>query len=151
MYSRSEASNIKKEFWTNFGLYMKPVKSAAGNTINWINYKTGIRHIYFRMDATKRNATIAIEIKHSTAEERILYYEQLESLKTIFDQTVEEEWEWQSVFYDEDGFPASRIFTMIENVNVFNKTDWAAIISFLKDRIIKLDTFWNDVKFQFEV
>lgn len=151
MYSKAEASDIKKEFWTRFGLYMKPVKNAGGYPVNWINYKTGIRHLYFRMDAGKRTAVIAIEIKHRAEEERLLIYMQFESLKGYFKDTMEEDWEWQPVFYDDDGSEASRIFTMLENVNVFNKETWPSIISFLKERIIKLDLFWNDVKIQFEI
>lgn len=151
MYSKAEASDIKKEFWTRFGMYMKPVKNAEGNTINWINYKTGIRHLYFRMDTGKRTAAIAIEMKHPSEEERLLIYEQFESLRDYFKDTIGEDWEWQQVFYDDDGSTASRIFTVLENVNVFNKESWPYIISFLKERMIKLDLFWNDVKIQFEI
>jgi len=134
-----------------FGMYMKPVKNAEGNTINWINYKTGIRHLYFRMDATKHNATIAIEMKHPLPEERTLVYEQFEILKSYFAGIMQEPWEWQHRFYDEDGSCASRIFTQLEGVSIFKKEDWPEIISFFKDRIIKLDTFWADVKTQFEI
>ncbi len=151
MYGKAEASNIKKEFWTTFGLYMKPVKNAEHLTINWVNYKTGIRHIYFRMDATKREAAIAIEIKHPDAAGRALVYEQMEALKTYLEQVLEEPWIWQPVFYDEDGSSASRIFTQLDGVSIFNKEHWPAIISFFKERIIKLDLFWNDVKTQFEL
>lgn len=150
MYSKAEASNIKKEFWTSFGMYMKPVKNAEGHTVNWINYKTGIRHIYFRMDAGKREASVAIELKHSAAAERTLVYEQFEQLRSYFDKVLQESWEWQPVFYDEDGSAASRIFIQLEGVNIYNRADWPAIIAFLKERIIKLDAFWNDVKPQFE-
>ncbi|MCH5718811.1 DUF4268 domain-containing protein [Niabella hibiscisoli] len=132
MYSKSEASNIKKEFWTKFGLYMKPVKNAEHLTINWINYKTGIRHIYFRMDASKREATIAIEIKHPDAASRALVYEQMELLKGYLEGVLGESWIWQPNFYDEDGSSASRIFMQLEGVNVFDKEHWPVIISFLR-------------------
>lgn len=151
MYSKSEASNIKKEFWTTFGMYMKPVRNAEDLTINWVNYKTGIRHIYFRMDATKREATIAIEIKHPDAAARLLVFEQMKTLKNYLEQTLEESWIWQQQFYDEDGSSASRIFRQLDGVSIFKKEHWPAIISFFKERIIKLDLFWSDVKTQFEL
>ncbi len=150
MYSKSEASNLKKEFWTTFGMYMKPVKNAEQLTINWVNYKTGIRHIYFRMDAAKRDATIAIEVKHPDTAARLTAYGQLESLKPYLEQILGESWIWQPSFYDEDGSSASRIFTTLEGVSVFNKEHWPAIISFFKERMIQLDLFWSDVKAQFE-
>ena len=51
MYSKHEASQLRQEFWTPFGRYMQPVLSSEGERVNWINYKTGAKHIYFRMDA----------------------------------------------------------------------------------------------------
>jgi hypothetical protein len=38
---------------------MKPVPSASGQPVNWINYKTGIRNIHFKMDADNTSAVIA--------------------------------------------------------------------------------------------
>ncbi|HOZ84575.1 MAG TPA: DUF4268 domain-containing protein [Niabella sp.] len=150
MYSKSEASNIRKTFWTAFGKYMKPIKDAEGNSINWINYKTGVRHIYFRMDADKRKATVSIEIKHLPKDTRLEYFAKFEMLKSYFSKIIQEQWHWQQKFYDEDGSEASRIMVELEPVNIFRQEDWPAIISFFKERIVLLDRFWKDVKFQFE-
>ena len=49
MYSKAEATQLRQAFWTAFGQYMAPVPSAEGETTNWINYKTGFKHLYFRM------------------------------------------------------------------------------------------------------
>ncbi|MFA6277828.1 MAG: DUF4268 domain-containing protein, partial [Pedobacter sp.] len=64
MYSKEEASKTRQQFWITFGKYMKPILSAEGLPINWINYKTGIKNIYFRMDAEQHKAIISIEITH---------------------------------------------------------------------------------------
>ena len=69
MYSKEQISKLKTQFWTNFGQYMKPVPGASGMPVNWINYKTGIRHIHFKMDADNTKAVIAIEISHPKEEE----------------------------------------------------------------------------------
>ena len=50
MFSRQEASQLRKEFWTAFGTYMKPVPSAEGEKVNWLNYKTGEKDVFFKMD-----------------------------------------------------------------------------------------------------
>ena len=63
MYSKQQASLLRKNFWTRFGQYMRPVKNSEGGSINWLNYKTGIKHIYFRMDANTDHARIAIELR----------------------------------------------------------------------------------------
>lgn len=129
---------------------MKPIKDAEGNSINWINYKTGVRHIYFRMDADKRKATVSIEIKHLPKDTRLEYFAKFEMLKSYFSKIIQEQWHWQQKFYDEDGSEASRIMVELEPVNIFRQEDWPAIISFFKERIVLLDRFWKDVKFQFE-
>ncbi|MGZ8552516.1 MAG: DUF4268 domain-containing protein, partial [Chitinophagaceae bacterium] len=65
MYSKQEASLLRKRFWTQFGQYMRPLPGADGETVNWLNYKTGIKDLYFRMDADSKQATIAIELRHA--------------------------------------------------------------------------------------
>ena len=57
MYSKSEASQLKQEFWTSFGQYMSPVLSAEGEKLNWINYKTGEKDIFFKMKANNKKST----------------------------------------------------------------------------------------------
>jgi len=76
MYTKAEASQLRQAFWTTFGQYMQPVPSAEGGPVNWVNYKTGIKHLYFRMQADNRQATIAIELTMSDAGIRELFFEQ---------------------------------------------------------------------------
>lgn len=129
---------------------MRPVKGAEGDTINWLNYKTGIKHIYFRMDAGQQNASIAIELKHTDTVLQQHYFEQLGQLRSILEQITGEKWEWQLHTTDEDGNRISRITTSLAPVSIFKEADWPSIISFLKPRIIALDEFWMMVKNTFE-
>src|SRR4051812_1064116 len=95
MYSRQQASQLTQEFWTAFGRYMQPILSAEGEKINWINYKTGVKHISFRMNAGK-GASIAIEITHTNIEEQQQCFEKFAQLKRIFQDTFKEDWNWIS-------------------------------------------------------
>ena len=63
---------------------------------------------------------------------------------------MNESWEWKLLTIDEDGKRVTRISAVLKGVNVFNTTDWPLIISFLKPRMIALDTFWALVKDRFE-
>jgi Domain of unknown function (DUF4268) len=150
MYTRQEASLIRKQFWTSFGQYMRPLPGANGDTVNWLNYKTGIRYLYFRMDADTEKASIAIELRHTEFSMQQHYFEQLQQLKNILEQETGEEWQWELRQPDEDGNTVSKISTSIAKVNVFNNADWPVIISFLKPRLLALDKFWNIVKDGFE-
>lgn len=149
MYSKDQSSKLKTQFWTTFGQYMKPAPSASGLPVNWINYKTGIRHIHFKMDADNTRAVIAIEISHSKEEERLHYYNQFASLKKVLASTTAFNWQWNATLQT-DHKTISSISQQLDDVNILNKADWPAIISFLKPRIIALDAFWDMVKDGFE-
>lgn len=150
MYSKEEASRLRQQFWITFGKYMKPIPSAEGLPINWVNYKTGLKHVFFKMDATQTGAIISIAFTHPNPEIRNLYYEQLEALKLLFFDALGEEWEWEKNAVDEYGVPFSRVSKALNDVNIFNETHWPSIISFLKPRIVALDQFWVEVKEVFE-
>ena len=150
MYSKQEASQLRQAFWTAFGQYMSPVLSSEGEQINWINYKTGEKDIYFRMNADNKKASIAIELTHKEADIQALYFEQFQQLKTLLQNALQEEWTWLLHTRNEHGKTISRIYTKIENVSIFKKDDWAQLISFFKPRIIALDEFWSTAKYVFE-
>ncbi len=149
MYTRQEVSLIKKKFWTNFGQYMRPITAASGDSINWVNYKTGVWNIYFRMDADINHASIAIELTHTDALMREQNYEQLWQLKKMLEESTTEEWNWQ-LNQEQDGNIISRVSKILPAVNILNENDWPAIISFLKPRILALDNFWILVKDGFD-
>jgi hypothetical protein len=150
MYSKQEASQLRQEFWTSFGLYMTPVLSAEGEKINWINYKTGEKNIAFRMHADNKRATIAIELMHKDGEVQELYFEQFLQFKKMFKETIREEWNWQLHALDEHGKTVSRIYAEKGGVSIFQRSDWPELISFFKPRIIALDEFWSSIKYAFE-
>jgi hypothetical protein len=149
MFTREEASQLRQEFWTVFGQYMKPVPSAEGLKINWINYHTRIREVYFRMDAGAKDATIAITLEHRDAGMQELYFEQFLELQDLLHATLAETWTWQLHATVNDRV-ISRIYTTLPGVSVFNKNHWPELISFFKPRMIALDAFWEDTRGSFE-
>ncbi|TFF35611.1 DUF4268 domain-containing protein [Mucilaginibacter psychrotolerans] len=151
MYSKDQASQLKQAFWTAFGQYMGPVLSADSLRINWINYKTGVKHIFFKMQADSKHATIAIELSHPDIELQQLFFEQFESYKSMLHDTLGEEWDWQLHTTDDYGKTISRICAELRPVSIFQKEDWPMLISFFKPRIIALDEFWSMAKPAFEV
>jgi hypothetical protein len=150
LYTKEEASQLRQAFWTTFGQYIAPQRSAEGLKVNWVNYKTGLKHVYFRMEADKHSATISIELSHPDAGIQELFFEQFREFKNILIGYLEEEWVWELHRQDENGKIASRIYQQIDGVSIFNKNDWPELISFFKPRIITLDSFWNDVRDGFD-
>jgi hypothetical protein len=150
MYTKQEISKQKQKFWTAFGRYMKPVLSADGEEISWLNFKTGNKQVSFKMDVNSQRAILSVIMDHPDPGTRKLYFERFVQLKDIFYETLgEEDWTWQSIGTDENGRRISTFHKQLTGVNIFHNEDWPAIISFLKPRIIALDIFWSMVRYQF--
>ena len=117
---------------------------------NWINYKTGVKYVYFRMQADKGVASVSIEISHPDAGIQELFFEQFLELKNILNGYLNEAWEWQLHATDENGKVISTISRELTAVSIYNQSDWPALISFFKPRIIAVDEFWSDAKYSFD-
>ncbi len=150
MYTKQEASKQKQAFWTAFGQYMQPVLSAEGSKVNWVNYKTGVPGIYFKMDADNKHAEINIVIAPNDKEIQARHYQTLEQLKAMLHGVLGEQWQWEKEHEDEYGKAQSRVGKTIDGVNINRTEDWPALISFFKTRIMALDEFWSSARYAFE-
>lgn len=119
---------------------MTPIHSSEGMRINWINYKTGIKDVYFRMETLQNSASIFISLEHKDTGISELFYEQFLELKVMLEESLEEEWDWQP----------TKIIKELPDTSVFNKDQWPELISFFKPRIIALDSFWENAKYSFD-
>lgn len=150
MYSKTESSEIKQAFWTAFGQFMSLQPTSNASKINWINYKTGVKHLYFKMDADSKSATISIELNHPDLGVQELMFEQFRELRKLLENNIGEEWEWNVHELNAHQQTISTIKTMLPGVSIFRKEDWPAMISFFKQRIVALHDFWEDARYAFE-
>ncbi|ANQ50777.1 DUF4268 domain-containing protein [Flammeovirga sp. MY04] len=146
MFSREEHSRLRAAFWTQFGQLMKPFKSEEGKRINWTNYKTGVKSVFFKMEADKKKCGVGIYLTHKDPDIQQLIFEQFEEMKSYLHSVLEEEWEWELHTKNEMRQTISRIYIEKEGVNMFKPEDQADIYEFLKPRMLKLDEFWRDTK-----
>jgi hypothetical protein len=151
LYSKTESSEIKQAFWTAFGQFMALQPRSDSTRINWVNYKTGVKHLYFKMDVDSKFASIAIEMNHPDLGVQELMFEQFRELQRMLENTLEESWEWQLHTTDANNRTISVIKKQIDQVSVFRKEDWAVLIPFFKQRIMSLHEFWTDAQYAFEV
>lgn len=151
LYSREQSKKLREQFWTRYGQYMAAVPAAEGIAVNWINYKTGLKFLSFRMEASQSLARISIDITHSDAGIRKMLFSQLQEYRNLLYQELQEEWTWTEQVDDGYGKTISRVEITLANVSVFNMGDWPALISFFKPRIIALDRFWSTAQYGFEM
>ena len=150
MFKREESARLRQEFWTSFGKYMSPVPSAEGLNINWINYRSGIKDVYFRMDANSKSASISISLEHQDPRIREMHFHQFHQFEHLLHSALGEEWEWRPDVRVSVDKVISRINKEIIGVSILSKDHWPDLISFFKPRIIALDSFWENARHSFE-
>jgi hypothetical protein len=149
MYSKQEAATLKREFWTILGKYLAPILSSDEEKVNWMNYKTGEKDIYFRMNADTKKASISIELTHKDPEIQEIYYHHFITLKSVFEENAGN-WNWEPLKLNSNGQLISKIYIDKTGLNILNRNDWSELITFFKANMIVLDKFWNSVKYSFE-
>ena len=150
MFTKPTAAFTRSRFFSVLGQYMAPVHASGGMKINWMNYKTGIKPVFFRLETPNMGAEIGFLIQHADQHLRFQYYNQFLDLQTIFEETIGNNWVWSRQFSSGDGQIVSRIYDKLENVSILNDKDWPCMISFFKSRLIAMDAFWWQVKDQFD-
>jgi hypothetical protein len=151
LYSKTQASEIRQEFWTTFGQFMAIQPRAESTKINWLNYKTGVKHLFFKMDADTTTASISIEMSHPDLGIQALMFEQFYELKMILQDNLQESWDWELHASDQQGKVISTIKKTIDQVSIYKKEDWSTLIPFFKQRMISLHNFWSEAQFMFEL
>ena len=151
MYSKSESSLITQKFWTSFGMYLSPVPSATLEKVNWVNYKTGIKGISFKMDAGKDSAVVTVEIFLKDTVLQHQYFEIFYNFASELKKIGVNKWVFQKDYFQENKGSVSLIVAELKNVNVFKEGDWPTMISFLKQYMLGIDKFWESYKPAFEL
>ena len=136
MYDKDTVKNTKTEFYTSFGKFMGKHRSAHGNKVKWVNYNTGIKHLYLRLETDKKSARICIDLQHKDDDIRELFYEQFKALKTVFHEIMETEWVWVEKHINETGFNQCRIYIEINHCPISISPSCIIYINTLKIWII---------------
>jgi hypothetical protein len=144
VFSKEEAKQRKIEFWTAFGIYMRQHVPLYGTKQKWVNYHTGVKGIFFRMEVDTKSARVSITLEQADAGIRELFFDQWLEMRTYLEAETNAEWQWDPIHYLDDGRCISRIYRELENVNIFEKEDWQRIFAFLESCIVPLDSVWAD-------
>lgn len=147
MLSKEEKKAINQEFWSDFKTYMRPHQSSNGRRVNWLNYPTDIKCIYLRLEADKFGARINFDIQPKDKGIREIIWEQMEELKKVMTDSMNGDvgnWNFEYSTKDVDSF--SRISWELEGVNYYVLADREKIFTFFKEKLIPLDTFYQNFK-----
>ena len=133
MYSKEESLKIKKEFWVQF---------AEEYPRKWILYDTKIKDVTFKFYIDNKKAQVLLDIEPKEDEKRIIYFEKIESLKTILIEDYLPEAILERNFYLVNGKSISRIWVEKTNVSLNNKNNWSEIFKFFNETMSQFELFF---------
>ena len=135
MYSKEENQKLKREFWIAF---------AEKFPRKWMLYDTKIKDFSFKffVDNTKSQVLIDIEMRNNDL--RNIYFEKIESLKTILEQEFVANLIFEKNYVLESGKTISRIWVEQTNVSVSNRKYWDEIFNFYNQNMEALEYFFYE-------
>ncbi|ESU28903.1 hypothetical protein FLJC2902T_15000 [Flavobacterium limnosediminis JC2902] len=135
MFSKEEAQQIKKEFWTAF---------AEAYPRKWMLYDTKIKDFTFKFYVDNKKAQVLIDIEPKDEEKRKIYYEKIESLKTILLEEYLDDAVFERNFYLETGKCISKIWVEKNGISLFNKASWNDIFDFFNEKMDAFERFFYE-------
>jgi hypothetical protein len=143
MFSKNEKKQFNADFWNAFGLYMKKYNQRIGR-VKWVNYRSNVKDVFFRLDITPKKARFSIEIQHADDGIRELFYDQFLELKGVIGGTVGEDLIWEKESFNNFSQPASSIYCELDNVSVYKREDWQKTFQFFEKKMVGLHKFWEE-------
>jgi len=125
MFSKEEALQIKKDFWIAF---------AEEYPRKWLLYNTKIKDVTFKFYVDNKKAQVLLDIEPKDEEKRKIYYEKVESLKTILLEDYLDDVIFERNFYLETGKVISRVWVEKTGISINNKNTWPEIFDFFAEK-----------------
>ena len=135
MFSKEEALQIKKDFWIAF---------AAEYPRKWLLYNTKIKDVTFKFYVDNKKAQVLLDIEPKDEEKRKIYYEKVESLKTILLEDYLDDVIFERNFYLETGKVISRVWVEKTGISINNKTTWPEVFDFFAEKMDAFERFFYE-------
>lgn len=145
MWSKAEAQQRTKRFYTNFGIYMKKYISKYDRKIPWVNYRTGVSAVTVKVEADNKTARVCIDIIDTDNGIKALFYEQFEEFKTLL-QSEMSPLIWEPNYTNENGQSHCRIFVETSEYSISNEEHWGDIYRFFEKNLVAFHEFWDNCK-----
>ena len=150
MFSKAEARAWNEQFYTAFGVYMRKHQPVADYGLKWLNYQTGVKDVYFRVEAAKKAGRVSIDLQHSDEGIRELFFEQFLEFRRLLEDYLEAALIWDQNYELPNGRIISRIYVEKKGLNIYKQDDWRDFFEFFEVYLVRLDAFWADFKPVFE-
>ena len=126
MFSKEQAQQLKKEFWTAFG------KSFPRK---WLLYHTKIKDFSFKFYADHKRAEVSIDMEMKDELFRNAYFEKIWSLENILQDELKTELLKDEFYVLENGKIISRFWVEKKGISIYNKSSWQEIFEFFVENM----------------
>jgi len=135
MFSKEEAAQLRRLFWTSFG------KSFPRK---WLLYNTKIKGFAFKFVADRKKAMVCLDIDHPEEIANELLFDQMISLKVLLETELPE-----VIFNDayelESGKIIHRIYVPFDKkFSIYNKDTWRDCYEFYMETMPKFELFFYE-------
>jgi len=136
MFSKEEASKLRKEFWISFG------KSFPRK---WLLYNTKIKGFSFKFVADRKKALVCLDIEHPDEIANELLYDQILSLKSILKTDFLTEVIFDEGYELESEKRIHRIYVALDKkFSIYNKNTWQDAFLFFTDKMPQFELFFYE-------
>jgi hypothetical protein len=135
MFSKEEALFIKKEFWIAF---------AEAYPRKWLLYNTKIKDVSFKFFVDNKKAQVLLDIETKDIEKKKIYFEKIESLRTILIEEYQLDALFEKNYYLENGKTISRIWIEYHSISLYNKSTWPEIFAFFSEKMDAFERFFYE-------
>ncbi|VXC16101.1 conserved hypothetical protein [Flavobacterium sp. 9AF] len=135
MYSKEEALQLKKDFWTSF---------SENYPRKWLLYNTKIKDFSFKFYIDNKKAQVILEIEPKEETKRKIYYEKVYSLKNILLEDFIEDVIFEQHYTLDNGKVVSRIWVEKANVSINNKNCWEETFDFFYEKMDAFERFFYE-------
>ncbi len=132
MYSRTEAQNLKQEFWVTFGKAF-PRK--------WILYDTKIKNFQFKFDADTSQAEVSLVLSMKDRDKQMVFANFISEKSSEFDYLLAT-FHLDTHHITEYGKEWVKLKSEKLEVSIYNKNSWREIFEFFIKEMEKLETFF---------
>jgi len=146
MYSKEELKQLKKEFWEGFGTYCSLIPALKRRKSKFMLYNTKMKGVELKFDATRKGASVILEINLSNANQRLEKYEKFLLSKTIMEKQFPMGLIWDPSYIRECGTEVSRIYTDKNDIDLHRRIQWIEFYKFMSSEMLKLEKAFKVVK-----
>jgi len=147
MITKEEKARLKAQFIQNLENETSLHRNAHRKNMNWLQYRTGLKDIYLRLEIFEDQVTLCFDFQHRNDGIRNLMFEQLTEMRAMLNGMSPGEWDWEGeVPHPVTGLKITRISRTPQNLSLYEEKDHSAIVKELTAYYRAFDKFWFEAK-----